>query len=360
MTSFGLLAVGVTILVNCVTIVAFRRLPTLRLQLAALAVFACAVPLTAVTVGGFVMFEMHKDFTILVVLVGSAASCLAVALLLARFVVSRVAALELAATRLAAGDLSTRSAVSGPRELATLSESFNQMAESIGELFDARRQLIAWASHDLRTPLASIQAMLEAIEDGLATPEDYLPALREQTTILASLTSDLFELACIDAGTLTVELRETSILDVVASCVRSLAAEAAARGVQLETRLDDALPTVNCAPEHVQRVLLNLLTNALRYTPSDGSVAVVAEPVGAELHVMVEDSGLGLSSEATQQMFERFWRDDPSRTRANGNAGLGLAIARGLVEAQGGRVWAENRSEGGARVAFSLPLAGAA
>jgi signal transduction histidine kinase len=117
---------------------------------------------------------------------------------------------------------------------------------------------------------------------------------------------------------------------------------------------------VNCAPEHVQRVLLNLLTNALRHTPSDGSVAVAAEPVGEELHVIVEDSGAGLTPEAAQRMFERFWRQDPSRTRANGNAGLGLAIARGLVEAHGGRVWAENRAEGGARVAFSLPLSAAA
>jgi len=354
---FGLLAAAATILVSGVTIAVFRRLPTLRLQLAALAIFACAVPLTAVTVGGFVMFEMHKDFMILTVLVGSAASCLAVALLLARSIVARVSTMERAASRLAAGDLGARSAVTDPRELATLSASFNQMAESIEELFDARRQLVAWASHDLRTPLASIQAMLEAVEDDLASPEDYLPALREQTAILASLTNDLFELACIDAGTLTVELRETSIPELVNSCVRSLSAEAAARGVQLETRLRDGLPPVNCAPEHVQRVLLNLLTNALRYTPSDGSVAVAAEPVGSELHVVVEDSGIGLSADATQRMFERFWREDPSRTRANGNAGLGLAIARGLVEAHGGRVWAENRSEGGARVAFSLPLA---
>jgi signal transduction histidine kinase len=358
-TSFGLLAAAATIVVSGVTIAVFRRLPTLWLQLAALAIFAFAVPLGAVTIGGFVMFQMHKDFMILTVLVGSAASCLAVALVLARSVVARVAAMENAAERLAAGDLAARAPVAGPRELAALSSSFNLMAESIGDLFDARKQLVAWASHDLRTPLASIQAMLEAIEDGLASTEDYLPALREQTTILASLTNDLFELACIDAGTLTVELRETSVLDLITGCVRSLAAEAAARGVQLEAKVGDGLPTVTCAPEHVQRVLLNLLTNALRYTPSDGSVAVVAEPVGDELHVIVEDSGVGLSPQATQRMFERFWRDDPSRTRANGNAGLGLAIARGLVEAQGGRVWAENRSEGGARVAFSLPLAAA-
>jgi signal transduction histidine kinase len=360
LTTFGFLTALGTVVVSGATIVLFRRLPTLRLQLAALAVFACAVPLAAVTFGGLVMFEMHKDFTILAVLVIAGLSCLAVALLLGQQVANRVRAMESAATRLAAGDLAARSPVAGPRELAALSASFNQMAEGVEQLFEARRQLVAWASHDLRTPLASIQAMLEAIEDELATAEDYLPALREQTMILASLTNDLFELARIDAGTLTVELRETSINDLIGSCVRSVAAQAAARGEQLQTRIDESLPAVNCAPEHVQRVLLNLLTNALRHTPSDGSVAVAAEPVGEELHVIVEDSGAGLTPEAAQRMFERFWRQDPSRTRANGNAGLGLAIARGLVEAHGGRVWAENRAEGGARVAFSLPLSAAA
>jgi signal transduction histidine kinase len=355
--AFALLAAAATVALSGVAIALFRRLATLQLQLAALAIFAGAVPLASVTVGGFAMFEMHKDFMILTVLVGAGATCLFVALVLGRFVAARVEAMEAAAARLAAGDLSARSPVAGPRELAALGESFNRMADSIGDLFDARKQLVAWASHDLRTPLASMQAMLEAIEDGLASAEDYLPALREQTAILASLTDDLFELACLDAGTLTVELRETSVLDLISSCVRSVAAEAAARRIVLETRLDEHLPLVNCAPEHVQRVLLNLLTNALRHTPGDGSVAVIAEPVGDELHVMVEDSGAGLSTEATQRMFERFWRGDPSRARTSGNAGLGLAIARGLVEAHGGRVWAENRREGGARVAFSLPLA---
>jgi signal transduction histidine kinase len=354
----ALLTIAATVAVSAVTIAAFRLLPTVQLQLAALAVFACAVPLASVTIGGLVMFHMHQDFTILSVLAGSAASALAVALLLGRRIGSRVRGLERTAAQLAAGDLTARAPVAGPRELATLSASFNQMAESIGDLFDARRQLVAWASHDLRTPLASIKAMLEAIEDGLATPDDYLPAISEQAGVLATLTDDLFELACIDAGTLTVELRETSLRDLVTPCVDAFRAEATARGVLLEVHLGDRLPPVTCAPEQVRRVLLNLLTNALRHTPSDGSVAVVARAVGREVQVLVEDSGSGLSHEAAQRMFERFWRGDPARTRANGNAGLGLAIARGLVEAHGGRVWAENRAEGGARVAFSLPVAG--
>ena len=149
-------------------------------------------------------------------------------------------------------------------------------------------------------------------------------------------------------------ISDTSLGRVVTSCVRALQAEATARGVLIEVDVDDELPPVRCAEDHVQRVLLNLLTNALRHTPSDGSVVVLAQAMGGEVHVLVEDTGEGLSLEASERMFERFWRGDPSRSRAHGNAGLGLAIARGLVEAQGGRVWAENRPEGGARVAFSL------
>jgi signal transduction histidine kinase len=231
------------------------------------------------------------------------------------------------------------------------------MATNIEGLFDARRQLVAWASHDLRAPLAAIQAMLEAIEDGVASETEYRHALREQAGALGALIDDLFELAQIDAGALTVELRETPVGELLASCVRALEAEARSRAVRLEVALDEPLPPVKCVPRHVRRVLLNLLTNALRHTPSDGTVFVTARPVGAELEVLVEDSGAGLSAEAQVRMFERFWREDPARMRSSGRAGLGLAIARGLVDAQGGRIWAENRAGGGARVGFSLPLA---
>jgi signal transduction histidine kinase len=107
----------------------------------------------------------------------------------------------------------------------------------------------------------------------------------------------------------------------------------------------------------VERVLLNLLTNAIRHTPSDGAVAVVVEPLDDEVVVSVEDTGEGIPAESAKRMFEHFWRGDRARARSKGNAGLGLAIAHGLVEAQGGRIWAENRSEGGARVSFTLPAA---
>jgi signal transduction histidine kinase len=302
------------------------------------------------------MLGMHDEAKIVAVAVASATSGVAAALLLARRILRPLEHLRAASARLAAGDLTARASESeGPRELLDVSVAFNEMAGDIERLFDARRQLVAWASHDLRTPLASLGAMLEAIEDGLAEPEEYLPAIREQLRILTSLVEDLFELALIDAGAVTMEVRDASLDDLVTRALRALRAEADKRNVRLATRTNGGGLSVRVAPEKVERVLLNLLANAVRHTPSGGSVSVLIEPEAERVVVAVEDMGNGLSHLAAQRMFDRFWRDDDSRTRSTGGAGLGLAIAQGLVHAHGGTIWAENRSAGGARVAFTLP-----
>jgi two-component system OmpR family sensor kinase/two-component system sensor histidine kinase BaeS len=151
---------------------------------------------------------------------------------------------------------------------------------------------------------------------------------------------------------LTLELQHTSLATVVASAVRVLQPEADARRVALDAHLDGD-PQAEVAPDAIERILFNLLTNALRHTPSDGSIAVRVEALRDDLVVSVEDTGVGLDRETAGRMFERFWRADPARSGAG--AGLGLAIARGLVEAHGGRIWAENSPQGGARVSFTLP-----
>jgi len=304
-----------------------------------------------------VMFGMHGQTTFWVIAVAAALCALAGALLLGRQILRPLDRLRDVSARLAAGDLGARASESGPAELRQLATAFNEMASNIEHLFDARRELVAWASHDLRTPLASLRAMLEALEDGLAEPAEYLPALRGQTELLSELVEKLFELARIDAGALALELREASLAELVASCLESLAADARARGIRLESRFDPADPHVRVAPEKVQRVLLNLVTNALRHSKPEGAVAVVVQADTDHVVIAVEDSGEGLAAGAEQRMFERFWRGDGSRARSSGGAGLGLAIAQGLVHAHGGTIWAENRSEGGARVAFTLPLA---
>ena len=320
-----------------------------------LAALAVCLPLAAVLLSGWVMFHMGDDVKILAVSAASATVAMIGGLFLARSIAGSIDSVRDAAIALSHGDLTVRAPESGPAEVADLAESFNEMAANLEQLFDARRELVAWASHDLRTPLANMQAMLEALEDGLAEPEDYLPALGDQVRGLTLLVDDLFELARIDAGALTLELRASALDDVVSSCLRGVTRRGGAAPHLARMPTSTPAAVARFAPDKVERVLLNLLTNALRHTPSDGAVAVRVEPDVDAVRVTVEDTGDGLGEEAERRMFDRFWRSDPARSQRG--AGLGLAIARGLVEAHGGRIWAENRPGGGARVSFTLPAA---
>jgi two-component system, OmpR family, sensor histidine kinase SaeS len=348
----ALLVGATTLVVGLALAYGLRLLPTIRMQLAGLAVLAVLLPLGAVLLSGWVMFHMGDDVKILAVVAGSALTAIIAALVLARSIANAVDQVRDASAGLARGDLDARAPEDGPVETAELAKSFNVMAANLQRLFDSRRELIAWASHDLRTPLANMQAMLEALEDGLGDAGEFLAALRDQVRALTVLVDDLFELARIDAGDLTLVLQRLPVAPVVSSSLRSLEAEARLKNVHLAAEVDpDA--TATFAPEKVERVLMNLLTNALRYTPSDGAVAVRVACAPGEVHVSVEDTGDGLDTTTQVRMFERFWRADPAR--GSNGAGLGLAIARGLVEAHGGRIWAEEREGGGARVSFTLP-----
>ena len=354
MIQFALVVALATLGAGCLAALAVRRLPSVRLRLTGLALVGVVLPLAAVSLSGVVMFQEGHDVVLLGVAAASATVALAAAFVVGVSITRPLERLRSASSAVARGDLSARAPEQGPAEVADVAASFNDMAESIDELFDARRQLVAWASHDLRTPLASLQAMLEAVEDGLAPPERYLPAMREQVDTLGALVDDLFELARIDADMLTFELHDAPVSGLVQSCLRGLGAEARSRHITLEARVNGEV-VAHCAPEKVERVLFNLLTNSLRHTPSDGAVAVLVEPLANEVQVTVDDTGEGIPPESLQRVFERFWRADRARSRAG--AGLGLAIARGLVEAQGGRIWAESRPGGGARIRFTLPSA---
>ena len=349
------LVVAVTTLaVGFLLAFALRSLPTVRLQLAGLAGLAVCLPLASVLLSGWVMFHMGDDVKILAVAAASATVAVIAGLFLARAIAQPLEEIRAVAARVAAGDLAARASESGPDEIAELAASFNEMAANIDRLFDARRELVAWASHDLRTPLANMQAVLEAAEDGLVEPASYVPTLHEQVRHLSALVDDLFELARIDAGVLTLELGDWPLADIVHSCLRGVDAEARQRGINLDADVDDSV-IARFEPGKVERVLFNLLTNALRHTPADGSIAVLVRPEDERVRITVEDTGDGLEEEAQARMFERFWRGD--RARSGRQAGLGLAIARGIVEAHGGQIWAEGRPGGGASVSFTLPAA---
>ncbi|HEY2353598.1 MAG TPA: ATP-binding protein [Gaiellaceae bacterium] len=352
MIELALVVAAGSLVVGLALATLLRRAPTVWMQLTGLALTAACVPLAAVLLSGWVMFHMGADTKILAVAAGAATAAVFAALVLARSITRSLDRVGDASRQLAAGELSARAPESGAHEIAQLAASFNAMATSIEQLFDARRELVAWASHDLRAPIASMQAMLEAIEDGLATADDYLPTLREQVRTLTVLVDDLFELARIDAGALTLHLQRTPLAPLVDSALQVLRPEAEARGVALSSTVAPNLEA-ELAPDKIERVLYNLLTNALRHTPSDGSIAVHGERLDGNLILRIEDTGEGLSEEASTRMFERFWRAD--RARSTNGLGLGLAIARGLVEAHGGQIWAENRPHGGAAVSFTLP-----
>jgi signal transduction histidine kinase len=348
----GLLIAVSTLAVGLGAAYVLRLLPTIRLQLAGLALLAVVLPLGTVLASGWVMFDMHADAKVLSISVAAACSAVFAALLLGHWIVAPVERLRAASAELASGDLTSRAPETGPTELAQLGTSFNTMAGSLESLFDARRQLVAWASHDLKTPLASMQAMIEALTDGIGTPDEYLPALHQQVRLLSTIVDDLFELARIDAGALTLQLQDTDLHDLITSSLRGIEPEARARQIRLEATIDPDLGSVQGAPEKIERVLSNLLGNALRHTPASGSITIAAQPHGNLTLVAVEDTGPGIRPEDTSRIFDRFWRAD--RARSTTGSGLGLAIAKGLIDAQGGTIWAETGQSGGARIAFTL------
>jgi two-component system, OmpR family, sensor histidine kinase BaeS len=352
----ALVVACVTAVAAIVVVLALRLLPTVRLQLAGLALCCVVLPLLAVLLSGWVMFGMGDDLKILAVSSAAASAAVAAGLLLGRLTGRRIERLRDTAREFARGDLGARAPVEGPAELAELSATFNDMAGQLAALFDSRSELVAWASHDLRTPVASLKAMLEAVEDGVADADEYLPQIHAQVLTLEALVEDLFELACIDAGAATVETQATDLSELVRSCVDEVRPEAEIDGVALEALTNGSL-RASCAPQKTARVLRNLLANALRHTPRGGSIVVSVGAHDGVAQVCVADTGEGVPEQEQERMFERFWRGDDSRTSGRAGAGLGLAIARGLVEAQGGHIWAAPRIGGGLEVGFTLPRA---
>jgi signal transduction histidine kinase len=335
---FALVVAGATLTIGLAAALLLRLLPTASLRLGGLALVSVALPLAAVAVSGTVMFSSGHDMALLLVAAAASSAAVCAGLVIARSIALPLRRLRSASQELAAGDLHVRAPETGLREIAELGAAFNEMAANLERLFDVRRQLVVWASHDLRTPLASMQAMLEALEDGLVEPAQYLGSLREQVRALSTIVDDLFELARIDAGVLTLELAEAPVDPLVEGCLRGIEPEARARQIHLAAIVDDA-PAVVCEPAKVERVLYNLLGNALRHTPTDGSVAVRVRRLADEVCITVEDTGAGFQADTLQ------------------GSGLGLAIARGFVEHQGGRLWHENRPGGGASISFTLPAA---
>jgi len=281
----------------------------------------------------------------------------------------RIARVREGTSQLANGRLEMELPVDGHDEISQLSVDFNRMARALREsaarereMEEALRELIAAVSHDLRTPLASAQALIEAVSDGVAADEEtearYLSSARNELANLGRLVDDLFELAQIDTGALRLELEEASLHDLISDTLSSFHPQAERRGVRLVGEVSEGVDPVLMNPPKLQRVLYNLVSNALRHTPADGTVALRAKPDGEVVRVEIADTGEGIAPGDLPRVFERSYKGEKSRTRRKEDtapgAGLGLAIARGLIEAHGGRISVESRLGHGSRFHFTL------
>jgi signal transduction histidine kinase len=271
-----------------------------------------------------------------------------------------------AVNRMRAGQLGTRIEITSRDEFEQLADAFNTMAQELEAAFarqrdleHARQQLIAAVSHDLRNPLASVRAMVESINDGVVTDEQtirrYMQRLQREVEYLSRLIDDLFELSQINAGLIGLQLDWANLQDVISDTLESVSPQAAQRRLAVEGIIDEALPPVLMDTRRVHRVLLNLVQNALRHTPGDGTIRIEARDLGPEVRVMVSDTGEGIPSEELPRVFEQFYRGDRTRSQDARAGGLGLSIAEGIVEAHGGRIWAESVVGQGSAFFFTLP-----
>jgi signal transduction histidine kinase len=341
-----------------------------RLSWSLLAGYALAAVLTFLNVGfsARLMFASQHDLLLAgVLLVFAGGIAMALGYFIAAALTDRIAAVCRGADAIAAGDLSARVPVTGNDEMAHLAATFNAMAARLQEadrqqreLDQLRRDLIAWVGHDLRTPLASTRVIVEALADGMVedpeTVQRYLRTAQRDIKALSTLIDDLFALAQLDAGGLTLDQRPVAISDLISDTLESFHTLAEQRGVALEGQVAVGSDPVLVDAQQVGRVLAKLVNNALRHTPQGGIVRVAAEPVGGQVRVTVSDTGEGISPDDLPHVFERFYRSEKSRSRITGGSGLGLAIAKGIVEAHDGQIWVQSEPAAGASFCFTLPI----
>ena len=340
---------------------------TLKGRLVFVSVITASIALANVGFIALLMFLSTHDLALLAGLLGfSLALSIVVALAMSETMLHGLKDLVAATHRMSRGELETRVSIDSSDEIGGLGKAFNQMAERLERSFarqkdieNARRVLVTAVSHDLRTPLASIRVMVESINDGVVTDDDtikrYLRLAQSETEHLTQLIDDLFDLSQMDAGSVQLHLASSSLADLISDTIAAMAPQAHSRGLRLEGAADESLSPIEMDSPRVQRVLGNLVQNAIRHTPPDGTIFVKALDAESEVEVHVQDTGEGIPQTELNRIFERSYRLDQSRTRESGGAGLGLTIAKGIVEAHGGRIWARSVFGRGSTFTFTLP-----
>jgi signal transduction histidine kinase len=286
----------------------------------------------------------------------ASAAALILVLFLVRQTTNPLRQLEAASHRIADGNFDELVDVRSSDDIGRLAQSFNEMAQSLKSSEEEKRRMIADISHDLRTPLAAVRSVLEGMRDGLLEPTPAtFAALHDRVLLLTRLVADLHQLALADAGQLSIELRPADVCAIINGIVETVGFQMEDGLITFESIVEPGLPTLLLDAHRIEQVLLNLLENAIRHTPEGGRIALRAALEDDAVLLSVCDTGPGIAVGDLERVFERFYRADPCRE--GGSAGLGLSIARALVEAHGGRIWAMNRPEGGACFLFSLPTA---
>ena len=283
------------------------------------------------------------------------------ALILSIFLADRISKplseLTAATGSMADGDYTGRVDISGGKEIEELADAFNTLSESLERNEALRKNMVADIAHELRNPLATIRAQLEALEDGvIEADKSAIDSLMEDTVLLTRLVEDLQQLSIVEAGQLELDLVPVDPGETVRGVASRFEQEFTRKGISLELDVAGGLPQVRADQLRLAQVLGNLVKNSLLHTPDGGGITVSATPSEGEVVFSVADNGPGISSDELPYIFERFYRTDRSRARATGGAGLGLSIAKSLVEAQGGRIRAESRVGKGTNVFFTVPV----
>lgn len=289
----------------------------------------------------------------------SVLAALLVSFFLSRRIVAPIRTLTDASQHIAEGQYAERVQVNGSDEIAQLAARFNQMATQLEQVESMRRQLIGDVTHELRTPLTSIKGYMEGLVDGVlpSTPETFDQIHREADR-LSRLVDDLQELSRVEAKAYSLDIHPMTVSNLVQTTVKRLAPQARDKHIILHPNLPADLPPLQADEDRITQVLVNLVANAIQYTPVGGNVSITAARQADEIQISVKDTGVGIPPEHLANLFTRFYRVDKSRSRnAGGGSGIGLTIAKHLVEAHGGRIWAESKGEGqGSTFTFSLKV----
>lgn len=326
------------------------RLPSIKLKLGVVIVAAVAVTVLVVTVG--------QQLGIPAILTGVSAAVLALAMVqfLAHGMTYPLREMAAAARAMARGDYARRVTATSRDEVGELARAFNEMSRQLGEVDRLRRDLVANASHELRTPLGALRARLENMVDGVEpTDSASLADALRQVERLGSLVDQLLDLSKLESGAVPLELTEVRADSLLDQVVAEWKEQAGARGVRIELEAGSPELVLRVDADRMRQVLANLLANAIRHSPDVGRVLISAHADGARARLEIADEGPGIPVEDLERVFERFYRSDPARSADAGGAGLGLAIARWIVELHGGTIRAAQGDPNGCRIVVELP-----